>query len=238
MPTRQMRRLRLTGLVLTGCVGLGLLGAGNALAETVSFTKAECSNWSVPSGVHELTVIAVGGAGQTATETEPGAGGNGDEVPATVEVTPKENSWMYVSGRVQDRAGKRFPGAKPAAATAGVPQAWREAAASLSRCWLRVAVAAEVHGRTGWAPARAVPAERPACPPAAPAASWAVAPPPTVKAPDTEATVPKDLALLTFPTKMWRLAPVAVAAAAMSAVVVEVKVAVAQEAPTSAAAPA
>jgi len=90
MSTRKMRRLRLTGLVLTSCFGLGLLGAGSALAETVPFTKAECTNWSVPSGVHELTVTAVGGAGQQAAEAEPGAGGNGDEVTATVEVTTKE----------------------------------------------------------------------------------------------------------------------------------------------------
>src|SRR5277367_5042962 len=72
MSTRRMGRLWLTGLVLASCFGLGLLGAGTALAETVPFTKAECTNWSVPSGVHELTVTAVGGAGQQAAEAEPG----------------------------------------------------------------------------------------------------------------------------------------------------------------------
>ncbi len=90
MSTRRMRRLWLTGVMLASCVGLGSLGAGSALAETVEFTKAECTNWSVPSGVHELTVIAVGGAGQTALEPQAGTGGKGDEVTATVEVTPKE----------------------------------------------------------------------------------------------------------------------------------------------------
>jgi len=33
-----MRRWRLTGIALTGCFGLGLLGAGSALAETKTFT--------------------------------------------------------------------------------------------------------------------------------------------------------------------------------------------------------
>ena len=38
MSIGRMGRLRLTGMVVASCVGLGLLGAGSAFAETQTFT--------------------------------------------------------------------------------------------------------------------------------------------------------------------------------------------------------
>jgi hypothetical protein len=84
-------------------------GAVSASAETVSFTKAECTNWSVPSGVHQLTVSAVGATGQQASGIEPGEGGNGDEITATVEVTPKEQLDVCV-GQGGGQGGEGIPG--------------------------------------------------------------------------------------------------------------------------------
>jgi len=66
------------------------LGAVSASAETASFTEAECTNWAVPSGVHELTVTAVGEAGQPGLGEHAGIGGPGDEVTAKLQVTPEE----------------------------------------------------------------------------------------------------------------------------------------------------
>ena len=75
-------------------LGVGVLGlSASASAETINFTEAGCSNWEVPSGVSQLTVAATGGAGEKGGSYPGaigGAGGNGDEVGATVEVSPHE----------------------------------------------------------------------------------------------------------------------------------------------------
>jgi hypothetical protein len=90
MSAARMERLRLAGVALVGCLALGLLGASSAFAETKTFTKAGCETWEVPAGVTKLSVAAVGAAGQPANGPEPGTGGNGDEVSATLAVTPGE----------------------------------------------------------------------------------------------------------------------------------------------------
>jgi hypothetical protein len=60
----RMGRLRLAGMALVGCLALGLMGAGSALAETVTFkyTGAE-QEFTVPAGVASVHVVATGGAG-------------------------------------------------------------------------------------------------------------------------------------------------------------------------------
>jgi hypothetical protein len=79
-----MRRAALGGLV--GClVGAMALGAGPALADTVSLTTQGCSTWSVPSAVFGVQISAVGAAGTGDTGT---SGAAGDAVSATLSVVP------------------------------------------------------------------------------------------------------------------------------------------------------
>ncbi len=74
------------------CCGLGLLGAGSAGAETVSFTSAGCTTWTAPAGSH-FQIHATGAAGSPGGSyiypVEPeevlnsgGAGGRADAVSA------------------------------------------------------------------------------------------------------------------------------------------------------------
>jgi hypothetical protein len=77
------------GVVLVA-VAVGVLGvSASAFAETKteSFTEqGVCKTWTVPSGVTSVSVVAVGGAGATAANEDPGAGGKGDELTAEVSV--------------------------------------------------------------------------------------------------------------------------------------------------------
>jgi hypothetical protein len=49
---RSRRRVWALGVLLAVCCGLCLLGAGGALADTVSFTTPGCTTWTVPVGSH------------------------------------------------------------------------------------------------------------------------------------------------------------------------------------------
>ncbi len=84
---------RLPGVLVVAAVGaLGF--CASALAATKTFTEAGCSSWAVPASVGSLNVAAAGAAGGSA---EPGgAGGNGDEVMAQVEVAGGEVLYVCV----------------------------------------------------------------------------------------------------------------------------------------------
>jgi hypothetical protein len=78
------------GRRLAAAVGLGLCGAAfvasSAAADTATFTKPGCSNWTVPAGVTSIGIVAVGAAGAQGGGSG-GTGGKGDQVSETVAVT-------------------------------------------------------------------------------------------------------------------------------------------------------
>ncbi len=55
-------RASILGVLCALCLGLGLIAAGNAAAETVSFRTAGCTTWTAPAGSH-FQVEATGAAG-------------------------------------------------------------------------------------------------------------------------------------------------------------------------------
>src|SRR5271168_289451 len=59
---RPRGRGRMLAVLCAVCCGLGLLGAGSAVAETVSFTTAGCTTWTAPAGSH-FQIQATGAAG-------------------------------------------------------------------------------------------------------------------------------------------------------------------------------
>jgi hypothetical protein len=77
------------GVLAVACLGLCLLGASSALAETVSFTTAGCTGWTAPVGSH-FQIQTTGAAGHTGASYEykeivysGGSGGRADVVSAT-----------------------------------------------------------------------------------------------------------------------------------------------------------
>jgi hypothetical protein len=82
-------RIGARGALVVGVVSASVvLIAAPAFGEAKTFSEQGCSNWEVPAGVSQLLVTAVGGAGHAAEGSEPGAGGNGDELKAAVTVAP------------------------------------------------------------------------------------------------------------------------------------------------------
>jgi hypothetical protein len=63
MSAGRIWRLRVAGVVIASCVGLGLPGAGSALAETKTFATQACETWEVPAGVSSVAIQATGAAG-------------------------------------------------------------------------------------------------------------------------------------------------------------------------------
>jgi hypothetical protein len=108
-----MGRLRIGGVVIASCLGLGLLGADSAQAETKTFTAKGCETWEVPSGVSSVTMDALGAAGQTADVGAPG--GKGDEVKATLAVSG--GSTLDVCVDVGGAAGGTVPKSTPSEPT-------------------------------------------------------------------------------------------------------------------------
>ena len=76
MSIGRMGRLRLTGMVVASCVGLGLLGAGSAFAETQTFTYTGGEQtFTVPAGVSSVEVLGVAGHGGSGSVAPNGPGG-------------------------------------------------------------------------------------------------------------------------------------------------------------------
>ena len=63
MSAWRMGRLRVVGVAIASCLGLGLLGAGSASAETKTFATHGCEAWEVPAGVTSVAIQATGAAG-------------------------------------------------------------------------------------------------------------------------------------------------------------------------------
>jgi hypothetical protein len=103
-----------TALVAVVCAAGLLAGAGSALAETKTFAAAGCSNWQVPSGVSQLSVAATGGAGEngggSVEGAAGGAGGKGDELTATVQVSAHEAFDVCVDQGAGSAGGTEGPG--------------------------------------------------------------------------------------------------------------------------------
>jgi hypothetical protein len=98
MSAQRMARLRVGGFVIASCLALGLIGGASASAETKTFKPEGGSEqaFEVPSGVSQIEVTAIGGAGENACETElgKGFGGSGAKVSATLKV--KAGATVYV----------------------------------------------------------------------------------------------------------------------------------------------
>ena len=92
-----MGRWRVAGVVIACCCGLGLLGAGSALAEEAKFgyTGAE-QTFVVPAGVTSVQVVAIGSEGGTVTNAA--LGGVGAVVRGELSVTPEEVLFVEVGG--------------------------------------------------------------------------------------------------------------------------------------------
>jgi hypothetical protein len=88
--------LRVGGVVVIGCLGLGLLGAGSALAESKEFkyTGAE-QEFKVPAGVTSVHVVAVGSHGGPSLAPVLGLGA---VVSGTLSVTPEQVLYVEVGG--------------------------------------------------------------------------------------------------------------------------------------------
>jgi hypothetical protein len=97
-----MGQLRRVGIVVASCLGLGLLGAGSAFAETKSFTYTGGEQeFKVPSGVTSVHVEAVGGAGGVGGHffsPVGGSGGVGAVVSGVLAVTPGNTLYVEVGG--------------------------------------------------------------------------------------------------------------------------------------------
>jgi len=89
-----------TGAVLAGLAGAaGLLAASPAAAspEVIRFYFSDTVQlWTVPAGVHQITVDIIGGAGGDGAGTCSVAGGHGGRVLATLPVTPGEVLSLWV----------------------------------------------------------------------------------------------------------------------------------------------
>ncbi len=91
-------------VLLTACFGLGVLGAGSAVAETVSFTTPGCTTWTAPIGSH-FQVQATGAEGAPGgsyifpegVHNKGGAGGLADSVFAPLAgVAPGSHLFVCV----------------------------------------------------------------------------------------------------------------------------------------------
>lgn len=92
-------------LVAAGVIGLG--GAAHADEVTHTFWGTSGTNWTVPAGVHSIHVEVVGASGGGGDILEipiiglplsgDGAGGGGDRVTATLDVTPGDTLRFYGS---------------------------------------------------------------------------------------------------------------------------------------------
>jgi hypothetical protein len=105
---------RLLGVLIAACLGLGLLGAAGAAAETVSFTTPGCTAWTAPIGSH-FQVQATGAQGAPAGSyifpvtpeevlNSGGAGGRADVVSADL-ATITTGAHLYVCVDVGGGAG-------------------------------------------------------------------------------------------------------------------------------------
>ncbi len=102
MSALRMGRLPVAGVVVAGCFGLGLLGAGNALAETVTFkATGKEQAFTVPAGVGSVHVVAIGGGGGVGASfggSPGGAGGLGAIVSSNLGVQAGETLYVEVGG--------------------------------------------------------------------------------------------------------------------------------------------
>jgi hypothetical protein len=97
-------RLRVAGVVIACCVGLGLLGTGSALAfegveKDFFFTDAE-QQFKVPRGVTSVKVEAVGQSGEEGGCCTHAPGGKGAVVRGELPVTPEQVLYVEVGGTV------------------------------------------------------------------------------------------------------------------------------------------
>src|SRR5688572_18697107 len=78
-------------------IGLLLVFAGSAQAETVTFTGAGEKLWTVPAGVTSLRAEVVGGRGGAGGSALFSGGGFGARVNTTVAVTPGTTLFVEVA---------------------------------------------------------------------------------------------------------------------------------------------
>ncbi len=97
MSAGRLWRWQLSGVALVGCLALGLLGAGSALAAEAkfSYTGAE-QEFTVPAGVTSIHVVAVGSEG--GTEEHTAAAGSGAIVSGKLTVKPGQKLYVEVGG--------------------------------------------------------------------------------------------------------------------------------------------
>src|SRR5436309_14284218 len=98
MSIARMGRLRVAGVMIGCCFGVGLLGAGSALAETASFTyTGAAQTFKVPAGVTSVTIEAAGAQGGLSLGTAH-PGGKGARLVAAFTVTGGETLNVLVGG--------------------------------------------------------------------------------------------------------------------------------------------
>ena len=101
--------MRLAGIALVGCLALGLIGAGGALAEMVTFNYTDAAQqFTVPPGVTSVTIEAVGAQGGTSFEPRPG--GEGARLRATFAVTSEETFNVVAGGEGGAASGECLSG--------------------------------------------------------------------------------------------------------------------------------
>ncbi len=107
MSAGRLGRLRIAGVVLVGCLALGLLGAASAVAEeTAKLTPSGGSEqtFEVPAGVTQVKVLAVGAAGAGSSkcaelELPSAPGGAGARVGGVLKVLPHQTLYVdFVGG--------------------------------------------------------------------------------------------------------------------------------------------
>jgi hypothetical protein len=108
-----------TGVVsVLGLLGVGLLATGSptsALSPTAVCTGETCTvtftytgaeqQFSIPAGVTQLSIVALGGAGASGGTDPVIAGGLGADVTGTVTVTPSSTLYVEVGGAGVNNAG-------------------------------------------------------------------------------------------------------------------------------------
>src|SRR6476660_4235478 len=96
MSIGRTRHWRFAGIALVGCLALGLLGAGSALAEEAKFTFTGTEQeFKVPAGVTSVNVVAVGAKGLNFSSTLDGLGAR---VQGSIAVTPAHTLYVEVGG--------------------------------------------------------------------------------------------------------------------------------------------
>ena len=103
-PFRSLLGVSLTSVLLTG----GLMTAAPAFATTqVTFTSPGLDSWTVPEGVTQVTITAIGGAGGAGLHS---LGGSGCTVTHTYSVAPGDEFRIFVGGGGGGATGTRSGG--------------------------------------------------------------------------------------------------------------------------------